>query len=167
MKALSPAIVAAGLILVLWLVLRAFGGWRAAHRRVVAILIFIYGAYLATLTGTATQFVLPSVGAVGGGAAAGAGIGLLTYVAIGTVGVVTGGVGLAVGAGLMALVGAGLGAAGGAAGGAGFRSVSYPLVSPWFWIPVIVLSVYMFFGSSKKRKRAEEQLRLTRDEPVK
>jgi hypothetical protein len=157
MKAYVPAIIIAGLILVIWLVPWKLGGLKSLHRRGVGLLILLYGAYLATLTGTTTQFVLPGIGAIGGGAAAGAGIGLLTYAVFGTVGVVTGGTGWAIGAGLMALFGAGLGAAGGAAGTAGFRTVSYPLVSPVFWGPLLALGVYFLLGSAKRRTQFKEQ----------
>lgn len=179
-KALIPAIVI-GLILLLtwavsavWLRLRlrktdhqlpaveldgATGQWATRegrlsrwHRRIVGSAIVFYGIYLAALTGSMTRFVLPGLGAIGGGAAAGAGVGLLTSLVIGTVGVATGGVGVALGALGMMLIGGGVGAAGGAVGGAGFHAMTYPLVSPWFWGPVIVLGVYLLVGVDIKRK---------------
>lgn len=100
------------------------------HRRVVGLGIVPYGVYLSTLTGgTTMRWVLPGIGAIGGGAATGAGIGLLTYLAVGTVGVVTGGVGIALGAAAMALIGGGVGAVSAATGGFGYCAVVYPLVT--------------------------------------
>ncbi|WP_416401467.1 hypothetical protein [Alicycliphilus denitrificans] len=116
------------------------------HQRVIGLGIVFYGIYLSTLVGTMTRFVLPGATALGGGAAAGAGVGLLTYLVIGTVGVATGGTGVALGALAMSLIGGGVGAAGAAAGAAGFRALSYPLVSPWFWGPVIGLGIYLIVG---------------------
>jgi len=153
MRPFFLAIVFAILIVVVWFLLRRHGGWKVLHQQFVAALTLLYGLYLATLTGTVTQLVLPGLGAVGGGAAAGAAIGFGTYLAIGVVGAVTGGVGIALGAAAMTLIGATLGASGGAAGGAGFKTVSYPLVSPLFWVPVLLLSVYLFIGA-RRRKRS-------------
>lgn len=126
------------------------------HRRIVGLAIVFYGVYLAALTGSMTKFVLPGLGAIGGGAAAGAGVGLLTALVIGTVGVATGGAGIALGALGMALIGGGVGAAGGVVGGAGFRVITYPLVSPWFWGPVVVLGIYLLVGVDIKRKLASK-----------
>ena len=151
MKMAGIATAIAALVLLVWTFRGSVPGWRNVHSRVIGGLVLLYAVYLATLSGTVTQFVVPGVGAIGGGAAAGAGIGLLTYLVIGTVGVATGGTGWAVGAVAMALIGGGFGAAGGAVGGAGFRTVSYPLVSPWFWLPLMGLSIYIFIGSSKPR----------------
>ena len=125
--------------------------WKLVHQRVIGFSIFLYGIYLATLSGTATQFVLPGVGAIGGGAAAGAGVGIVTYLVLGTVGAVTGGAGVALGLLAMSLIGASLGAIGASAGGFGFRIVSYPLVSPWFWAPLIILGIYVLLGSGKRK----------------
>ncbi|MHA7600934.1 hypothetical protein ACX12L_13430 [Alicycliphilus sp. T452] len=124
------------------------------HQRIVGLGIVFYGIYLATLVGSMTRFVLPGVGAVGGGAATGAGIGFLTYLAVGTVGVVTGGTGVALGALAMALIGGGVGAVGAAAGAAGFQTITYPLVSRWFWGPTIVLGIYLVIGIDLKKKLA-------------
>ena len=134
------------------------------HQRIVGTGIVCYGIYLSTLVGTATHFVLPGMGAVGGGAAAGAGIGFLTYLAIGTVGVVTGGAGVALGVLGMSLIGGGVGAVGAAAGAVGFRTVTYPLVTPWFWGPVIVLGVYLVIGIKKKAPPPIHTLALTKKE---
>ena len=128
--------------------------WNKIHQRVVGLAILIYGLYLATLTGTITQFVILGIGAIGGGAAAGAGVGMLTYLVLGTVGAVTGGAGVALGILAMSLIGGGVGAIGAAAGGAGFRTLTYPLVSSWFWAPIAVLGIYVFLGVGK-RKGAE------------
>lgn len=122
------------------------------HQRVIGLCIVFYGIYLSTLVGTMTRFVLPEATALGGGAAAGAGVGLLTYLVIGTVGVVTGGTGVALGALAMSLIGGGVGAVGAAAGVSGFRALSYPLVSPWFWGPVIGLGIYLIVGRDIQRK---------------
>jgi hypothetical protein len=161
MKSYAFAIAIGCVIVFVWIVLRKCAGWRALHQRFIGASIVLYGVWLAMLTGTATKFFLPGLGALGGGAAAGAGVGLLTYSLIGTVGAVTGGVGIAVGAFAMALIGGGLGIAGALAGGVGFRAVTYPLVSPWFWIPVLVLGVYVFVGASRKRELRIQQALLS------
>lgn len=124
--------------------------WAAFHQRVLAVVTLAFGLYLAMLTGTVTQFVLPGLGAIGLGAAAGSAIGFGTFLVIGVIGVATGGVGLAVGAGAMTLIGAGVGAAGGAAGGFGFRVVSYPLVSWFVWAPILILGIYLFIAAKRK-----------------
>lgn len=103
-----------------------------------------------------TRFVLPGGPALGGGAAAGAEVGLLTYLVIGTVGVATGGTGVALGALAMSLIGGGVGAVGAAAGVSGFRALSYPLVSPWFWGPVIGLGIYLIVGRDVQRKLSSQ-----------
>ncbi|MBH1979785.1 MAG: hypothetical protein I8H67_15675 [Comamonadaceae bacterium] len=168
MRALIPAIVIGLVLLIAWLAdvlyLRSAGhqamtGEQAArharlkrmHQRIVGVGVVLYGVYLSTLTGTAMRWVLPGIGVIGGGAAAGAGIGLLTYAVVGAVGVVTGGVGIALGAAAMALIGGGVAAVGAATGGFGYRAVAYPLVTPWLWIPTIVLGIYLILGIGIKR----------------
>ena len=47
---------------------RILGGWKIVHQKIIGISLIAYGAYLATLTGTLTQFVVPGMGAVGVGA---------------------------------------------------------------------------------------------------
>jgi hypothetical protein len=86
----------------------------------------------------------------------GAGAGYLTWIAIGTVGVATGGTAIAIGGLGMAAVGGALGATGAASGGFGIRTISYPLVSPIFWVPVVMLGLYILVGSHKKRKLLKE-----------
>jgi len=125
--------------------------WSKIHQRVVGIAILIFGIYLSTLTGTITHFVLPGVSAIGGGAAAGAGVGMLTYLVLGTVGAVTGGVGVALGILAMSFIGGGVGIIGAVAGGAGFRTLTYSLVSPWLWIPIMVLGIYISLGVGKQK----------------
>ena len=167
MKPLIPAIAVGLFLLIAWLAVtlssrssarRIMTDEQAArharlarmHQRIVGAAIVLYGIYLSTLTGTTMRWVLPGIGAVGGGAAAGAGIGFLTYLAVGTVGVATGGVGIALGATAMALIGGGVGAVSAATGGFGYRSVVYPLVTPWFWIPTIVLGIYLIRGAGSR-----------------
>ncbi len=138
------------LILVFYIWSRFLGGWRILHQKIVGLLIIAYGAYLATLTGTVTQFVIPGIGSIGGGAVAGAGVGFATWLVVGTVGVATGGVGIAIGAAAMTMIGGILGATGAATGGAGFTTVTYPLVSPFFWVPFILLGIYFVIGGRRK-----------------
>ena len=184
MRALTPAIGIGLLLLALWIgpamylrrkqrkkdqQLRSEGQHAAAdaqavehafvarlHQRIVGLGIVFYGLYLSTLMGSMTRFVLPGAGAVGGGAATGAGIGFLTYLVIGTVGVAMGGTGVALGALAMSLIGGGLGAAGAAAGSAGLRTLAYPLVTPWFWAPTIILGIYLIVGIDIKKKLASK-----------
>lgn len=108
------------------------GGWSVLHRRIIGWLVVFYGIYLATLTGSYTSLALPGIGSIAIGASTGAAIGFGTWLAIGTVGIATGGIGIAVGAGSMALIGAAFGGAGGLAGGFGIKTVSYPLVTPFY-----------------------------------
>lgn len=151
---ISILVVAGTVILGFMLWSRFRGGWKIFHQRIIGISIFLYGCYLATLTGTCTVFVLPGIGAIGGGALAGAGAGWLTWVTIGTVGLATGGAGVGLGLFGMALIGFVLGAIGGAAGGFGFQTITYPLVSPFFWMPLLILGIYFCVGSRKKKKLA-------------
>lgn len=146
-------------VLVVWYLLKRHAGWKVLHQQVVATLVLLYGVYLAMLAGTSTHFVVPGIGALGSGAAAGAAIGLATYLVVGAVGVATGGVGISLGLGAMTLMGAGVGAAGGASGAAGFTTVSYSLISPLFWIPIVLLSAYLFIGAWMRSRsaRAEKQ----------
>lgn len=139
--------------LAFWILARKRGGGSLLHRRIVGSLVVLYGIYLATLTGSYTSVVLPGFGSIVIGAGTGAAIGLGTWVVVGTVGVVTGGVGVAVGAGAMVLIGAVFGSAGGAASGVGIHNVSYPLVSPLFWVPVIVIGIYFFRGTILKKQQ--------------
>lgn len=152
MKPLLVPFAVGVLILLIILLAKFLGGWKVLHQRVMGWTVLFYGMWLATLTGTVTKLVLPGLGAVGGGAAAGAGCGLLTYFVIGTVGVVTGGVGLAVGAGVMATIGGVLGAVGGTVGGFGFKTITYPLISPWAWVPICIIGVYFILGRSSAEK---------------
>ena len=122
-----------------------------ALRVFLGTLIMAYGAYLATLTGTTTHFVMPGLGSVALGAATGGAVGFGTWVVVGTVGVATGGVGIAVGAATMAAVGAVLGGTGGAAGAFGFRAVSYPLVAWYFWVPIVCIGAMFIYGRKKKK----------------
>ncbi|WP_342133496.1 hypothetical protein [Hydrogenophaga sp. OTU3427] len=172
MRAFIPAVLFALAIAGVWIYLRRrsrkapeSSALRTMHQRIIGGAIILYGLYLATLTGTVTKLVIPGLGALGGGAAAGAGVGLLTALAIGTVGVVTGGAGFAVGAGYMALIGGGLGLTGSLVGGIGLKTLAVPLVTPWFWAPLLVLGLYVFLGASKrnaiKQQQNLEQLQLS------
>jgi len=129
------------------------GSWSIFHRRIVGWSVVLYGFYLATLTGSYTSLVLPGIGSIAIGAGAGAAVGFITWLVIGTVGVATGGVGVAIGAGAMALIGASFGGAGGVAGGFGIKTVSYPLISPIFWVPAIILGIYFLRGKKIKMQK--------------
>lgn len=153
---MNGVIIAIGIIILIFFMWSRFlGGWRALHQKTVGLLIIAYGAYLATLTGTITRFVIPGIVSIGGGAAAGAGIGFATWLIIGTVGIATGGVGVAIGAAALTTIGGVLGAAGAAAGGSGFTTVTYPLVSPYFWVPLLLLGIYFVIGGRKKSIQAQ------------
>lgn len=174
MRALIPAIVVGLALLVAWLAVALYlrstapqamtdelaarhERLKRVHQCVIGVGIVLYGFYLSTLTGTTMRWVLPGIGAIGGGAAAGAGIGFLTYLAVGTVGVVTGGVGIALGAAAMTLIGSGVGAVSAATGGFGYRAVVYPLVTPWFWGPTIILGLYVIRGAGIRRAGGAEK----------
>lgn len=129
------------------------GWWSVIHRRIVGWTVVLYGIYLASLTGSYTSLVLPGVGSIAIGSGAGAAVGFLTWLVIGTVGVATGGVGVAIGAGAMTIIGTLFGAAGGAAGGFGIQTVTYPLISPLFWVPVTILGIYFLRGKRIKMQQ--------------
>jgi hypothetical protein len=126
------------------------GWWSVLHRRIVGWAVISYGVYLATLTGSYLSLALPGVGAIAIGAGAGAAVGFASWLVIGTVGVATGGVGVAIGVGAMSVIGAIFGGAGGAAGGFGISTVTYPLVSPFLWVPVIIIGIYFLIGKRIK-----------------
>ncbi|MCZ8092488.1 MAG: hypothetical protein O9331_03285, partial [Acidovorax sp.] len=65
----------------------------------------------------------------------------------GVVGVATGGVGMALGALSMTTIGALLGGVGGAAGGV---LVRVPIISPFFWVPVLFVGLYLLVGALRK-----------------
>lgn len=176
MGALIPAIVIGLVLLVAWsavaLHLRLIGRrvmtgeqttrharLRRMHQRIVCMSIVLYGVYLSTLTGTTMRWILPGIGAIGDGTAAGAGIGVLTSLAVGTVKVATGGVGIALGATAMILIGGGVGAVSATTGGLGYRAMVYSLVTPWFWISTIVLGIYLVLGTILKRSVGSDSLR--------
>ena len=78
------------------------------------------------------------------------------WFALGTIGVATGGVGLAIGAAGMAAIGALFGGIGGASGGLGIREVSYWLIHPVIWIPLLVLGAYFIWGHRLKKIRSQK-----------
>jgi hypothetical protein len=144
---MSNAIIAIGVAIFALIVLSLAIG---IGRRFSGLLLTIYGIYLAALTGSSTQFVIPGVGSIGAGAAAGAGVGFLTWALVGTLGVATGGAGFAIGAAGMVLIGTIVGGVGAASGGVGFETITYPLVSPWFWVPIIIVGLSLLFRPSEK-----------------
>lgn len=130
------------------------GEWKEIHQRIIGAAVVVYGLYLAALTGSYTSLVLPGIGSIALGATSGAAAGFATWVVLGTVGVATGGMGIAVGALAMTTIGATFGTVGGAASGFGLQRISYPLVSPFFWVPLVILGCYFLWGK-KKRKMPE------------
>lgn len=139
------AIIALAIILfAFWARFRA--GWQRIHQQILGSLVLVYGIFLAFLTGSYTELVLPGVGGVALGAGAGAAVGLGAWLALGTIGVATGGVGLGIGAIGMTAIGATFGGIGGASGGLGLREVSYWLIHPIIWIPLIILGAYFIWG---------------------
>lgn len=147
------SVIAGLIVLSLGIVAFQRGWWSVFHRRMVGLTVVLYGIYLATLTGSFTSLVLPGIGSIAIGAGTGAVVGFVTWLAIGTVGVATGGVGIAIGAGVMTLIGALFGGAGGAAGNFGIKTVTYPLVSPIFWVPIIILGIYFLRGKKIKMQK--------------
>lgn len=148
MSVVLVAVALGALLLVVGLYFKVFAGWRRVHQGILGALTLVYGMWLALFTGTVLKLVVPGIGSVVLGSAAGVGVGALTYAAIGVVGVVTGGVGVAIGALGMMCIGAIVGGVGGAAGSA---LVRVPLISPWFWAPVLLLGVYIFLGSLRRK----------------
>lgn len=149
MNIIFVAFIVGIVLFALGIYLKLFTSWRRVHRSVLGGITLAYGLWLALFTGTVVKLVIPGVGSVALGAAAGAGVGLLTYLAVGVVGVVTGGAGIALGALGMVSIGALVGATGGAAGG---MLVRVPLVSPVFWAPVVLLGAYLVLGTLRKRR---------------
>ena len=148
MSIVFVAIILGSLLVVLGLYFKLFAGWRRVHQCVLGGLTLAYGMWLALFTGAIFKLVLPGIGSIALGSVAGAGVGFLTYLAVGVVGVVTGGEGIALGALSMTTIGALLGGVGGAAGGV---LVRVPIISPFFWVPVLIVGVYLFVGALRKR----------------
>lgn len=117
MSVLVIAIIIALALAALAVYLKVFAGWRRAHRAILGGLTMFYGMWLALGTGSVLKLVAPGVGSVVLGSAAGAGLGFVTFLAVGTVGVATGGIGLAIGAAGMTAAGAVFGGVGGGARG--------------------------------------------------
>lgn len=128
--------------------LRWFTGWSILHQRLLGVLTVTYGMWLALGTGSVLKLVVPGMGSIALGSAAGAGLGFATFLAVGVVGVVTGGVGIAFGALYMTAAGAIFGAVGGAAG---MSLARVPLIGPFLWAPVLVVGAYFVLGRSKKK----------------
>lgn len=140
-----------------------------AFRRIIGLTIVCYGLYLATLTGTHTQFRIPGSGffvstaaSAAIGAGTGAAIGWGTWLVLDTVGIVTGGTGFALGGIAMATISALVGGvSSGVASGAGTitdqtfwtETITYPLISPWFWDPVLLIGILFFFGKQAKSNK--------------
>lgn len=147
------------------LYLKLFAGWRRIHQAILGGLTVFYGMWLALCTGTVLKLAVPGMGAAVLGTAAGAGVGFLTYLAVGIVGVVTGGAGVALGALGMVSIGAAVGGVGGAAGGVLTR---VPVVHPAVWAPVVLVGVYLFLGALRRRKpisgAAEDSTAITRSD---
>ena len=124
------------------------GTWSA---KIVGWLVMLYGFYFSLFTGSYSSLVLPGIGSIGLGAGVGGAVGFGASVIIGTIGVATGGVGIAIGALGMTLIGATLGAIGGASGGFGINTTTYFLVTPWFWVPLILIGLFLVFRSGKPK----------------
>jgi hypothetical protein len=122
------------------------GTWSA---KIMGRLTFLYGLYFSFFTGSYSSLVLPGIGSIGLGAVTGGAIGWAASAIIGTIGVVTGGVGIAIGALGMATIGAVLGAIGAGSGGFGIRATTYFLVTPWFWVPLIIIGLFLMFRNRK------------------
>ena len=122
------------------------GTWSA---KIMGRLIFLYGLYFSLFMGSYSSLVLPGIGSIGVGAVAGGVIGWGASAIVGTIGVVTGGVGIAIGALGMATIGAVLGAIGAGSGGFGIRDTTYFLVTPWFWVPLIIIGLFFMFRNRK------------------
>jgi len=137
-----------------WAIVRA--GWKRAHQRALGMLTIVYAIILASLTGSHTVLVLPGIGGITLATGTGAAVGLGAWFVLGTIGVATGGVGIPIGAAAMTAIGALFGAIGGAAGGFGFRQVSYSLVHPIFWTPLLVLGAYFLWGHRLKVHRERQ-----------
>lgn len=142
-------------IFIAWYILRRWsnGSWSA---KIIGRLIFFYGLSFSFFTGSYSSLVLPGIGSIGLGATVGGAVGLVASVIIGTIGVATGGAGIAIGALGMAAIGAVLGAIGAGSGGFGISTTTYFLVTPWFWVPLIIIGLFfMFRGRKSNTKKLE------------
>lgn len=124
--------------------------------KVMGRLIFLYGLYFSVFTGSVSSLVIPGIGSIGIGsigigAVAGGAVGWVASAIIGTIGVVTGGIGLAIGGLAMAGIGAVFGALGAASGGFGIHTTTHFLVTPWFWIPLIIIGLFLMFRGNKSK----------------
>lgn len=123
---------------------------KVKRRHVIGCLLLGIGLFLASLTGSQTSLALPGVGKITLGAGAGATVGFLSWLAVGTLGVATGGVGIALGAVGLTAIGALIGGIGGTASGFGILTETYPLV-PWtVWVPIVILGIYFLWGRRDK-----------------
>lgn len=154
MRFVVAALVILGVLVLLRAILGRAGLLRRWHQVLVGFLTLSLGLYLALFTGSVLELVVPGLGSLALGTGAGAGVGLLTWLAIGTVGVATGGVGLAVGA--MSLMGGGA-LLGGIAAFAGGMLVRQPVISPWFWGTLVVLGGYLIYGAGRRSFDAQRQ----------
>lgn len=145
-------IIGVGIFLFILAIWAKWGGrWESLYQKIISLLIIFYGLFLANLTGSYTAIVLPVGIEIVVGAGSGAALGYITFLVLGTIGVVTGGIGFAIGAGLMITIGAIFGGAGAAGAGFGVKTITYALVSPWFWVPILVLGIYYWRGAKVKK----------------
>jgi hypothetical protein len=124
------------------------GTWSA---KLFGWLIMLYGFYFSVFTGSYSSLLLPGIGSIGLGAAVGGTVGWAASAIIGTIGVVTGGVGIAIGIVGMVTIGAALGAVGAGSGGFGIKTTTYFLITPWFWVPLILIGIFLIFRSNKTK----------------
>lgn len=148
--ALKVVLIAVACVLV-FLVLRTI---KRNYQLIFSLIFFSGGILMAIMIGTKTVLVMPGIGGIGVGGAAGALVGYMTYLLIGTVGVVTGGIGLALGALGMSFIGFILGSIGATFGGFGLRTIHSWVIA----IPVIVLGVAMFYRNLTSKPFTDQPL---------
>lgn len=151
---LLVALAIGAVLLCTGMVMKFRGYWAPTQRKMLGWLIVIYGIYLATLTGTYTALVVPGLGKIAIGAGAGAAVGFVTWLVIGTVGFATGGAGVALGALAMTAIGAFFGSVGSGSGGFGLQTVTYPLFHWAFWVPIVIIGLYLAAGHRLKRRQS-------------
>lgn len=130
------------------------GNWRKVFQRITGLSFTISGFYLSTLTTTVTEFVPPGIDSIVKGFEIGAFTGKIASIFIGTVGVATGGTAIPLGAFGMSIIGGLFGAIGVAGGGGDFQTTSYPLIEPWFWVPLVIFGIYLMIDSFKQNSNS-------------
>ena len=129
-----------GILILIGLYTIFHGVW---NTRIMGILFLVYAVHFAFLLGSTTSLALPGLGSVAIGAGTGGAIGLGASILLGTLGIATGGVAFGLGALGMMAIGSLVGGLGAFSGGFGLKTSYHFMVTPLFWVPLILLALWM------------------------